>query len=130
MGYPNFGKVKTIVLPCPSDSLTIAQYKERYGIDLSNYLRLEDASIYFKAPENTLILLNDEGGQTTADFISRVNTISFIEKQEWEEGNTDGVLNFGAWYVPSENAYEGLSFVISKSEEFKLENLLIIAKVV
>lgn len=34
MGYPNFGKVKTITLPYEED-MTASQYLDRYGIDLA-----------------------------------------------------------------------------------------------
>lgn len=36
MGYPIFGKMKTITLPIPDAALTFAEYKDAYGIDLQN----------------------------------------------------------------------------------------------
>ena len=38
MGYPAFGKVKTIVLPRPIDEVSLKQYRELYGIDLMKFI--------------------------------------------------------------------------------------------
>lgn len=66
MGYPNFGKVKTLVLPYvqeAEDPITIERYKELTGIDLHEFLSIVptegEYTIKFNAP-GTLILLNLE----------------------------------------------------------------------
>lgn len=51
MGYPNFGKVKTITLPIPERTMSFAEYKNAFGIDLEEL-------------ENTeLLLLKEPDGQ-------------------------------------------------------------------
>ena len=49
MGYPNFGKDKTIVLPIDGDDIyTIESYKSKFGIDLRDILEIKDDYICIK----------------------------------------------------------------------------------
>lgn len=53
MGYPAFGKVKTFTLPIPDGSMTFAQYKSAFGIDLQ---QLENTElILLKEPSGNIV---------------------------------------------------------------------------
>ena len=53
MGYPAFGKVKTITLPIPDSSMTFAKYKNAFGIDLQ---QLENTElILLKEPSGDIV---------------------------------------------------------------------------
>lgn len=56
MGYPNFGKVKTLTLPIPDSSMTFAEYKNAYGIDLEQL-------------ENTALILLRESNEDIAPVL-------------------------------------------------------------
>ena len=65
MGYPNFGKVKTIVLPIEDgdSGLTFDEYEKKYGLDIREIFRLykNETTYSFELKENTLYLLSYGG---------------------------------------------------------------------
>ena len=77
MGYPNLGKVKTIVLPVPKSQMTRKEYFDAYGIDLASIIKefkytKSEGNIYLDLILNvditkTLFLLSYEPTPTTTN---------------------------------------------------------------
>ena len=117
--YPPFGKVKTIVLPVkniPYGS-SIEEYKELFGIDLKDFIELdEDGYINFKPKPNDFYLLQCEilGG----GFV--LLPIATVGRTKYVFGNTDGDLSLQG----IENS-EGIVFWVDSSDDFTLENVKI-----
>lgn len=124
MGYPIFGKVKNIVLPCDtSDPLTLDQYKEKYGIDLKEFLVVENNVIKFKA-DNSVIYIqtrNEQGAQAVygTSFLCPV-TSSLITA--YESGQSSAKLMLGV-YNNDEQDYCGIGLTIDKDDEYTLDNV-------
>ena len=123
MGYPNFGKVKTVVLPIPNEELTLDEYKEKYGIDLrelvtvsDDYVSLRgDIAYYCYDAENRLYEdATHYLGQHSLFPISAVST------------NTIGNNNFYAFgfWDSLEGGINGIQFKMAG--DFKYENLTVI----
>lgn len=130
MGYPSFGKVKTIVLPCPSysDTLSISQYKEKFGIDLSEYLILDNGYIYFDAKGN-LILINSFDIDSVGEHISyglnhAIVPLVATKQLSWLSGSDTGVLKLGIYEVTDDDCY-GLYIFVDKDDDFTMDNVRI-----
>ena len=80
MGYPIFGKVKTVVLPCWNvddfDHLSNEQYKEKYGIDLEEIFELQEVGV--PAIKTSGFILIADGGYNGLNkgLLSVITTIS------------------------------------------------------
>ena len=74
MGYPNYGKVKTIVLPIPKSVLTgtpisFEDYKKNYGIDLADIIG-HDVGFIEKIPQNANFYLSVNLGEYKSSSFS------------------------------------------------------------
>ena len=118
MGYPSFGKVKTIVLPIDAidGEMTIEQYKEKYGIDLKDLIYLDELNktILLKNKDNLLILVNDMSSNSYLPIFCPPS----ISVQAWEEGNSNGNISF----LDNSNDF-GVIIEISQDDNFKIENV-------
>ena len=47
-GYKHVGKIKEVVLPIPSDTITPEEYKKRYGIDLYDLFYVKNKTLKCK----------------------------------------------------------------------------------
>lgn len=95
MGYPNFGKVKTITLPYEED-MTASQYLDRYGIDLATIelydlinIALDDVvyPVLYADKANKVLYMADRAFSYNGGFTA-LNT-SLIKKV-----TESGTLNF------------------------------------
>ena len=131
MGYPNFGKVKTIVLPLiatPDGGITIEEYKKATGIDLSDFFQLRSEEIHFVADAHILGCVTKSFMENYGYYYEGTNYVPMTDcaRETYEEGATDGELS-----IVFDNAFGGLEtnggirFVISKDLPFALENIRI-----
>ena len=125
MSYPNFGKVKTIVLPCPDEPMSIEEYKNAYGIDLRGMIVLKDNNIEFKNDilESSLILLRQS--RAVGDITPLVPVMGVYSAYTYESGVTPADTKLLTRYNNEENGYYGIQLKINEDVEFKLDNLLI-----
>lgn len=86
MAYPNFGKVKTIVVPLSEniDGITYDEYKEKYGLDLRDIFDIKIlegavAQVSLKL-KNTLYLVSLDGVITPL-FLGIIDSDYFISSQ-------------------------------------------------
>lgn len=121
MGYTMPIVCKELNLPCPMDkSFTLEQYKEKFGIDLKPFIKLEEKQIYATFPNFTKVNLVCVG--LDISLISKVGPITYSNQTEYDEGVEDATLTFE--YVDSQgNAGYGIIFTIDKDTEFALENV-------
>lgn len=126
MTRPIFGKMKTIVLPAPENGipLTLADYKEKYGIDLTEWLYLEEGYIKFNFPKDTLILIQDDGGNLFSDggYIGIIPVSAGYLASEWESGVNPAETRIGSHDGTGTN---GIDFQIPASEDFELSNVIV-----
>lgn len=118
MGYPNFGKAKTITFPIDGKETgySIEEYKEKYGIDLRDILTIDENLIVFKHDLNATILVLDTMAYPakSVSFAPNISTTAYLANTtpaELKLGNAAGNL--------------GISFYIAEDYELKLENLKI-----
>lgn len=105
MSYRAIGKVKTIVLPVPKkdESLTISQYKERYGIDLNDFFYNNGDFTKIKEGRNKVIYLDfsdysKSGGQGFDGFEFLIPVVSV-----YYTGDENIVLAIPQAYVDFQN---------------------------
>ena len=122
VSYPQFGKVKTIVLPIPANSISLDEYKEKYGIDLREYIYLDGHEIKLKNVENALILIDDIDSNLVGS-IRTLRPIISLGIQQWTSGSLDGSTIFGCVYNVADEVYEGLELIIDKDDDFTLDNV-------
>ncbi len=138
MGFPNFGKVKTITLPIPHEPMSIAEYKAKYGIDLKEFLYIsDDSNLYFKAIPNTRILfdisevLKSFGSYNNATLID-LSTMFTVDNgsSAYVSGTTDGRKCYCVRsYLGEENALTPEYVIVlklDKSKELNLDNITIV----
>ena len=133
MSYPPFGKVKTIVLPVPTEELTYSQYKEKYGIDLKDVLELSEGIIFFKSSKSTMILFDVTDIKETYhnQLLNLIPAGSLpVTSSEYAEGSVDGRLDFTILsYDFNEDALLVIGqifFRIARNVEFSFENMTIV----
>ena len=134
MGYPNFGKVKTITLPIPSTYMTYKQYKEKYGIDLKNILFIDEVSKLIKLkPSRTLLLadISEVIKQEGIDYYPAIISLGgcAVGAQDYISGSQNALLIFTLdEYTISDSSmtpkYE-LKFQIESSDSFEFDNIII-----
>ena len=122
MGYKMPIVCKELYLPVPYVSMTIKQYKEAYGIDLTPWIKLEDGNIRLIFPKNTKVYVvlpqvYDEYLCSTIELAHVVSLTTYVE------GSDNAVIHLG--YTDINTDTFGLEFIISKDAEFSLENLRI-----
>ena len=129
MGYPNFGKVKTIVLSCcnQDDEISIEEYKNRYGIDLKEFLSVNanKKTLEFKA-KNSMVLVESTtvnlAGMDSTNILIPV-TRSFMSAHDVDAG-VDAVLILGG-YNESESSIYGINFRVPHRKDLNLDNVVI-----
>lgn len=133
MGYPNFGKVKTIVLPLVdtgTDGLTIAQYREKTGIDLRDIVKIDTgnkrvviktAALYLFA--NTPKFSESLGYEHVPAIAAPANFTS-----QAQSDTTPAQLIFEISTFPTIEGAYGAHFdlVIPKDKSLEYENLRVI----
>ena len=122
MGYPQFGKVKTIVLPLPVNLISYSDYKKLFGIDLKDVLKLENGIITLKRGDY-LPLIKDFMGESISGILY-IAPITNVTMQQYSEENTDAVLRLYYNGVAGDDGL-ALQFSIYKDEEFTFENIKI-----
>lgn len=127
MSYENFGVVKTLVLPIPETEISVDEYKERFGIDLKEYLILQDGLIGFDF-KNCIVYLSDYknyvGGIVSGYTQNFVFPIACIKYQAWESGSNDGYLQLGS-YDSTQLVVDGLHLFIERDKDFEIDNIKI-----
>ena len=122
MAYPNFGKVKTIVLPIDNDkTYSIETYKKDYGIDLRDIFELDDGYIKFKNNiKNCLVLINDNHAFSQSDYA--LQPIKETKKQQYDpDSSQNAKLDL---YIDLAETY-GISLLIQYTDDFLIDNLII-----
>ena len=130
MGYKNFQVPKTIYLPISraDEDLTLAQYKEKYGIDLKPFIILNGdslgGSVDFKFPMNTEIkmVLIDDSYSTTIPAVGNITNVDMVDY--YVEGSTDGVTAV-LYSTINESFGWGMNFAIKKETAFNIDNILV-----
>lgn len=119
MGYPNFGKVKTITLPMKDlpYGATLEDYKKLYGIDLKQWVRLSGGdTISLKLPENAFVLIQSGFGNIRNSIASPILETG-PKKYVANSDNGELVL-----YTNIEKS-EGLILYVESDREFTIENV-------
>ena len=121
MGYPNFGKVKTLVLPLPRNETSIDEYKNLYGIDLRDFVELSEEGIISlkNGLPNTSIFIDDI---TLLESGIRLNATNGTMSQQYEEGVTDAI--FGLIFTgDGQNTGSIWEIIIPKDADFNIDNI-------
>ena len=131
MGYKMPIVCKDLYIPISfnDSALTLREYKEKYGIDLSQYLEVDTNSdeIHLLLPKFTkvyIVYVDD-------DHIPEVSSVSSIKQigyQTYVSGSQDAYLNCNCGVFNTNNELEyffGIEFSIDKNDEFKVENIKI-----
>ena len=126
MGYPNFGKVKTVVLPLTDEALTINEYKEKYGIDLKQFIVLDDGGFITldnNFLDSTLILIRQSksSGATTP----LVPCQKVVTEAAYIADNQQATTLLASCYNEAEEGFYGLALFIEPSAEFSVDNIRI-----
>ena len=128
ISYPSFGKVKTIVLPVPSDVLSVEQYKDRYGIDLKDILILDNDAKKIYVKTNACLFIRDEGGIcenfSVYGLKNSIYHVSCFSIQEYVSGSAVAQLVLGIYDFVGESVV-GISFTIGESDDFIFDNIQI-----
>lgn len=120
MGYPNFGKVKTIVIPLPSKEMTLEEYKNHFGIDLKNFFKISASEMHFVS--NDYVILDTlESSINFSDGLwgLRYQNVLGQTQETYEGGSVDG-------FVTLKGIDYGLKFMVSKNDPLALENIKVI----
>ena len=119
MGYSMPIVCKELYIPIPTtlESLTLTEYKDKYGIDLSNYIVLNEGYISLEFPLYTKVFLVSYAKNTS------ISNVAFPNKegeQQYVSGSFDGILEL---YVTNDEYGYGLHLEISQDDEFDINNL-------
>lgn len=123
--YPAFGNVKTITLPISTgDNLTLDEYKEKYGIDLRPYIKLntEDKEIQLNFDGFVLVRLMKSSGD--AILVSSVFAPNKFNIHYWSEGHDSAVLSLMLADADG-NWADGIKFEIESTSPFELDSIRI-----
>lgn len=124
MAYKNFQVTKELYLPIElGDSLTLSEYKEKYGIDLSKYLELgEDYTIKFRFPELTKVFIACLNfGFADLPLVAQPLKVS---ESEWEEGSQDAITALEINDIDS-SIGGGIGVRISQDDPFDWDHVII-----
>ena len=125
MSYPVFGKVKTIVLPVPTpdDAISLQQYKDRYGIDLKDFLVLEPdyGLIDFIAPKDSIVLFNTREVSEHFEHIVILG-LDVLQESSSKPYNVDTSSNAELNLVFTS---VNMQFYIRYTDDFTIDNILI-----
>ena len=119
MGYKMSIICKELYIPVPTgEYLTLQQYKEKYGIDLKEYLSLDGNYIKCDFGDAKVYLVSDAFKSVAGSSVVMGRGYGQIE---YESGDTDGKLS-----ITVDGAGElGLVFTIDNSEELSLDNVVV-----
>ena len=128
MGYPAFGKVKTITLPSPDESLTIEGYKEKYNIDLKDFIELIEGNIKIKDEilnSSLILVMQSKYLGTTSPLVPvcRERVIS-----SYEAGVSDAITRLCTTYNVDDEDYWGIELQVVKNGTFDFDHLIIYTK--
>lgn len=117
MGYPNFGKVRTLTLPFTGaeEEMSIDEYKKLYGIDLRDILALTPTSFEVNAPDSLILLAN----LTDSYFVQPAVIYRSANKREID------FVTMGLDDAKSLVIANGLILKIPEGKELSLDNILI-----
>lgn len=129
MGYPAFGKVKTIVLPVPGEQMKFTEYKEKYGIDLKEFFEVKENDINLKNVKNAVIYfdLSDVSDNAPVEFIGKLLPLgaTIYASQSYESKVTSGAIYYKIPYYNSDNIIDFIGYIsieLSKDEELSIDN--------
>lgn len=126
MGYQMPNVYKEIYLPIsPNDDLSISEYKEKYGVDLREYLTLEDDTLHFYA-KNTkvhVVYVDFDESLINNNMASSVIDAKITENTAWIEGEQEARLVLGGENFNPD--IFGILFAIPMAKECILDNVAI-----
>lgn len=120
--YPNFGKVKTIVLPFSSDDIgqNLERYKNKYGIDLKEFISLSDSGeIEIVMPQTAIYLYDLDNHNSTCLRPSHIQQTTVYDEGQY---NAETVIG---WFNAEESVFEGINVVIDKDSEYSIDNIVL-----
>ena len=123
MGYKNFQVVKEIYLPIQrSDNLTLAEYKEKYGIDLKPFVSLDDEgkSIQFTTPNNAKFFIAFLDSLLVP--FSKVFQPNAFTTQSWDSGVDSAETILMIEDITATYGI-GIAFTIDANDAFDLANI-------
>lgn len=132
MGYKMPIVCKDVILPISLEDagLTLEEYKNKYGIDLKEFIVLNPINkcIEFKDGNYKLLIRNiaDDSGVRLPVFIPSLKSVNYISESHNAElflCDLTSIITANSEEVASYNTI--MVFVIGKEDEFKLENLKI-----
>lgn len=118
MGYPQFGKVKTIVLPIgPLQNYSYEEYKKLYGIDLKDIFVIKDEYIVPK-DSNTLILFKVNTEELAYPAYYTLYGLDKLETANYVAGSSNAkfIINIGGSI--------GAGFQIDSNAPLTIENIV------
>lgn len=131
MGYETKVICKEVHLPITMESgngITLEEYKNRYGIDLTDILEFNIISntleIRVKPFYKVWIYSANPKPQVFSDFMGYMVQASngCVSESEWASGVTAAETKFGAWDDQDEG-FVGLYFSISQADELDIKNI-------
>lgn len=127
MSYKPFGKIKNIVFPLPTSAMTIKAYKEAYGIDLMEYIHLDDVNkvIVFTPADNVCIYLAVKDAfksyESWYSSLGIIPVVKFSHEMAWNPDDSESAM------TSLGNGEYVLLFSIAHNKDFTLDNLEISA---
>ena len=111
-----------------NDSLTLAEYESKYGIDLRPFLKVESKYIRFFFEGYVKAYVVDISEDTTQLWNngapSRVNPLIEQRFVAWEEGVDDMDVSYGV-KTPDDDVLGGIRLSVNNLDEVSLDNLKI-----
>ena len=124
MSYKTPLVCKDVFLPITyGDALTIAQYKEKYGIDLSKYITMEGGLINFRFPSNEKVYFVNLDNYLGLPSVSELQWDDG-SSSTWGEGESDGFQKFLCFSV-TKGEFWGISIEVNKNDPFDLDHVVI-----
>lgn len=126
MGYPNFGIVKTVVIPSliellDADGITLDEYQKRFGIDLKNFIEIvseNDGEARFNFGKNAVVYVTADNSTYSNDLVSKRLFSPNVDIVNVSEATTHLIL---AWKNGDETIYNGIVVLIPR-DNFDLEH--------
>lgn len=126
MGYKNFQVPKEVYLPItPNDDLTCDQYKEKYGIDIKQFIEIREGDIVVNSPSFTklyIVLCQHDEGFNFGGERKVVTELESITESAYISGSSDGATVLGS-YSNVESAFGGIALCIDKSNDLLIDNV-------
>lgn len=125
MGNPIFGKTKNLVLPVPNNYISIKDYKEAYGIDLSEMIEIVGNEVRFNFKEGTSVyfdahnILTDWFNSNQYGLIPLTSMDDNVQNQGYVSGSTDAMTSYIFFSTFS------VRIKVSKDDELSIDNIQI-----